>query len=140
MTTAIDTNVLVALWDRDPILNTAAQLALDAALALGGLVISGPVFAELLACPGRDEAFLDGFFRQSGIQIEWDSEESIWRTAGKAFQAYATRRRRHGASAPCRILADFLIGSHALIRGYRLLSLDDRLYRAAFPSLHVISI
>jgi hypothetical protein len=29
MTTAIDTNVLVALWDVDPELNAAAQKALD---------------------------------------------------------------------------------------------------------------
>lgn len=51
MTTAIDTNVIVALWDRDPSLNFSAQSALDAALARGTLVISSPVFAELLASP-----------------------------------------------------------------------------------------
>jgi hypothetical protein len=33
MTTAVDSNVIVALWDRDPGLSTAAQSALDAALA-----------------------------------------------------------------------------------------------------------
>ena len=32
MTTAIDTNVIVALWDRDPGLSSAAQSALDVAL------------------------------------------------------------------------------------------------------------
>ncbi len=51
MTTAIDTNVLVALWDKDDALNSAAQTALDAAFAQGKMVINGAVFAELLAFP-----------------------------------------------------------------------------------------
>jgi hypothetical protein len=51
-----------------------------------------------------------------------------------AFQAYAARRRRHGEAGPRRILADFVIGAHALQNGYRHLTLDDRLYQAAFPT------
>jgi predicted nucleic-acid-binding protein len=51
MITAVNTDVLVALWDRDDALNSTAQAALDAAFARGKLVISGPVFAELLALP-----------------------------------------------------------------------------------------
>jgi predicted nucleic acid-binding protein len=47
MTTAVDTSVIVALWDRDDVLNSAAQSALDAALERGSLTISAPVFAEL---------------------------------------------------------------------------------------------
>jgi len=38
------------------------------------------------------------------------------------------------------VLADFLIGAHAQMRGYRLLSLDERVYRAAFPELKVETI
>jgi predicted nucleic acid-binding protein len=58
MITAVDTNVLVALWDRDDALNSTAQAALDAAFARGKLVIGGAVFAELLALPRRTEAFI----------------------------------------------------------------------------------
>ena len=58
MSTAIDSNVLIALWNEDDMLNTQARSALDAALERGTLVISGPVFAELLAAPGRTENFL----------------------------------------------------------------------------------
>ena len=57
MTTAIDTNVLVAFWNEDDALNTTARSALDAALALGSLVIAAPVFAELLAAPSQNEVF-----------------------------------------------------------------------------------
>ena len=140
MTTAIDTNVIVALWDLDPKLNSAAQAALDAALERGGLVIAAPVFAELMACPGRDPAFLDAFCQDGGIAIDWNLDEVTWRTAGCAFQAYAARRRRHGEPGPRRILADFVIGAHALQKGYCLLTLDDRLYYAAFPALKIMAI
>ena len=35
MTTAIDSNVLIALWNEDDTLNTLARSALDAALGQG---------------------------------------------------------------------------------------------------------
>jgi predicted nucleic acid-binding protein len=92
MTTAIDTSVIVALWDRDPSLSAAAQSALDAALGRGALVATGTVFAELMAAPSRSESFLDSFFRETGINIDWALGESVWRTAGRAFQGYAARR------------------------------------------------
>src|SRR5207302_3822625 len=60
--------------------------------------------------------------------------------AGRAFQQYVARRRKQLDSGPRRILADFLIGAHALHHGFRLLTLDDRLYRAAFPRLAVLSV
>jgi predicted nucleic acid-binding protein len=140
MTTTIDTNVIVALWDRDPVLNSAAQSALDKALAAGALLIAGAVFAELMAAPGRTESFLDSFCRETAIGIDWSVEESVWRTAGQAFQTYAARRRKHREPDPRRILADFLIGAHALVGGYHLLTLDDHLYRTAFPKLSLVKV
>jgi len=137
MTTAIDTNVVIALWDRDVALNSAAQAALEAAFKRGTLVVAAPVFCELIAAPGRTEAFVDSFLMDTGIAVDWDLEESIWRSAGRAFQSYAERRRKQRDSGTRRILADFLIGAHAHTRGYRLLTLDERLYRAAFPRLTI---
>ncbi len=135
MTTSIDTNVIIALWDRDRAISSAAQSALDNALEHGGLVVGAPVFAELMAAPGRSEAFLTSFFQDTGIGIEWNLQEAVWRAAGRSFQEYAARGRGKRDPGPRRILADFLIGAHASECGYRLLTLDDRLYRAAFPDL-----
>jgi predicted nucleic acid-binding protein len=140
MTTAIDTNVLIALWNQDDTLNTLACSALDASLARGSLVIAAPVFAELLAAPSRNETFLDSFCRETGIAVDWDLGEPVWRAAGLAFQRHVARRRRQRDSGPRRILADFLIGAHAVQNGFRLLTLDDRLYRAAFPRLPLVTI
>lgn len=140
MITALDTNVLVALWDRNDTLNSAAQGALDDAFARGKLVISGAVFAELLAFPRRTETFLDEFLKDTGISVDWTTDESIWRVAGNAFQRYANRRRKQKAGGPRRMLADFLIGAHALERGHGLLTLDDGIYRAAFPKLQIVKV
>lgn len=139
MTTAIDTNVLVALWDTDARLNTAAQKALDAAQERGALVISGAVYAELLALPGRTEGMLDDFLAATTLQVDWESREGIWRAAGKAFQRYVERRKTKKDELPRRILADFLIGAHASVLRYRLMTLDQRLYRAAFPEMEIIT-
>jgi predicted nucleic acid-binding protein len=139
MTTVVDTNVIVALWDRDDALNEAAQLALDTALGHGNLLVPAPVYAELMAFAGRTESFLDSFFRQTSIAVDWRLEERVWRTAGQAFQDYTTRRRKQRDPGPRRILADFLIGAYAARNSYALLTLDEGLYRAAFPALRIVT-
>src|SRR6266566_2412436 len=83
MTTAIDTNVLVALWNEDDTLNTQARSALDAALGRGSLVIAAPVFAELLAAPSRNEEFLDSFCRETGISIDWNFDKARLSTVSR---------------------------------------------------------
>jgi len=137
MTTALDTNVVVAYWGPDPSLNLAVQAALESAFGHGNVTVAAPVFAELIAAPGRSENFVNGFFEDTGIVVDWDLGEAIWRSAGRAFRGYAERRRKHRDLSPRRILADFLIGAHAAAHGHRLLTLDEHLYRAAFPTLTV---
>ncbi len=53
---------------------------------------------------------------------------------GKAFLAY--RRQGGVKSSP---LPDFLIGAHASIAGYQLLTRDTSRYRAYFPKLALIT-
>lgn len=139
MTTVIDSNVVAALWNLDDTLNSVARSALDAALARGTLIVPAPVYAELMAFAGRTESFLDTFLRETGITVEWHLEERVWRAAGQAFQSYAGRRRRQREAGPRRILADFLIGAYAVRHNYPLLTLDEGIYRAAFPALRILS-
>jgi len=140
MTTAIDTNIFVALWDEEDLRNPTVRPALDAALERGSLVVAAPVYSELLAFPSRSEDFLDRFFGQTGILVDWDLNESVWRTAGLAYQAHAARRRKRCDPGPRRILADFLIGAHALKNNFPLITLDDRFYRVAFPRLSIVTL
>lgn len=137
MTTAIDTNIIVALWDSDDTLHRPAREALDAALARGSLVICGAVHAELIAAPGRTAAFVDRFCDTTGIAVEWELGEKVWRAAGAAFQSYAARRRKLRGTQVRRILTDFVIGAHAFTSQYTLLTLDAGIYQASFPKLKI---
>jgi predicted nucleic acid-binding protein len=138
MTTVVDSNVIAALWNVDETLNAVARSALDAALARGSLTVPAPVYAELMAFVGRTESFLDTFFRETSIVIDWSIEERVWRAAGQAFRSYAGRRRKQREPGPRRILADFLIGAYAVRHNYALLTLDEGVYRAAFPELRIL--
>ncbi len=140
MTTAIDTNVIVALWDAEDSLHRVARAALDKAFNEGALVISGAAHAELMAAPGRSETFVDRFCEETGIAVEWEIGERAWRAAGAAFQGYTARRRKQKGAEARRILADFVIGAHALVNGYKLLTLDARMYQVSFPRLGILEL
>ena len=140
MITAIDTNIITALWNEDDALNLRAKGALATVFGGGKLVISGVVYAELMAAPDRTEAFLDQFCEETRIGVEWELAEGVWRAAGRAFQSYAARRRKQKETGPRRLLADFLIGAHALVNGYALLTLDEGMYRTAFPRLRIVAV
>ena len=113
MTTALDTNVVVAYWGPDPSLNSAVQAALELAFGRGNVTVAAPVFAELVGGPGRSEDFVNGFCDDMGIAIDWALGEAIWRLAGRAFRGYVERRRKHRDPGARRILANLLIGAHA---------------------------
>ena len=54
--------------------------------------------------------------------------------AGKSFLGY--RRRGGTRSTP---IADFYIGAHAAVAGYRLLTRDAATYRTYFPTVELIA-
>jgi len=136
VTTAIDSNVLVALWNEDDALNAEAAGALEAVAVRGTMVIAAPVYVELRTVPDRDERAIDFFLSKTGIDVDWRLEEKVWREAAKASHEYGKRRRgeRH-SKLPRRIAGDFVIGAHAMVREYSLLTLDRRTFRVAFPTL-----
>jgi predicted nucleic acid-binding protein len=100
----VDTNVIVALWNSAAALSTDAQTALKTARSEGAMVISRPVFAELMASSGRTAEFVETFLLDASIETDWLISESIWRLAGAAFQRYAVRRRQHKTPLPRRFL------------------------------------
>ena len=139
MTISIDTNVIAALWKDDHSMNAVVVEMLGGLIAHEKLVVSGPVYAELMAGPLRDEASLDLFFKDTGIDVDWEMDEEIWREAGRAFRAYVQRRQASQGGEARRILTDFLIGAHAQVRGYTMLTLDTDDFAAAFPNLPILS-
>jgi predicted nucleic acid-binding protein len=88
---------------------------------------------------GRTVEIVEGFLNDTSIDIDWTIDEPIWRTAANAFQLYAARRRRQGQHEPRRLVTDFIVGAHAVERGFALLTFDNRLFKKAFPSLKIVA-
>jgi predicted nucleic acid-binding protein len=138
MRTAIDTNIISALWTGELSVEKIVAVLARARRA-GGLTIAAPVYAELLAYPGATPEFVNGFLDSTGAVVDFRLDEAIWREAGLRFAKYASRRRSSRAGAPRRLLADFIIGAHALLSADRLLTLDVPLYARDFPDLKLLT-
>jgi predicted nucleic acid-binding protein len=81
---------------------------------------------------------VDKLLAEAGITVEFVLEKDVWLGAAAAFAAYARRRRRSSGSQPKRLLVDFLIAAHALLRADCLMTLDPSRYRQNFPHLRLI--
>ena len=137
MRTALDTNILSPLWSGEP---SAAGIPaqLEGLRSEGALVVSGPVFVELAAHPAVDAHLVEKILREMNIAIDFDLGEDVWRLAASSFAAYAVRRLRSGGGRPRRLLVDFMVASHALLRADRLMTRDASRYGQDFPNLRII--
>ena len=136
MITAVDTSVLLDLLLQDPSFGARSEEALRKASHEGALMICDVVYAELAGLfPGQ--AALEAFLRETGIQLKPSTPEMLWK-AGELWRRFCVDRRRHSAVAR-RILADFLIGAHALLQTERLLTRDKDFYHSVFAGLRIAS-
>jgi predicted nucleic acid-binding protein len=134
MKTALDTNILSAVWSGERSAHHVAA-ALEAAKQKGLLVLSGPAYAECLAHPFFTEEQIRFFMKEAGILTDLPLLDAVWMEAGRRYRQYAIRRRQSHHDSPRRILPDFLIGAHALLQADRLMTLDDTFFRRHFPEL-----
>ena len=134
MKTALDTNIFSSIWMGEP---SAAKVAaaLEAAKLMGSLVVSPPAYSESLANPSYSEDQIHEFLRATSIAVDLPMLDTVWSEAGRRYGQYAVRRRHTAGEQPRRILADFLIGAHALLQADCLMTLDTRYYRQYFPEL-----
>jgi predicted nucleic acid-binding protein len=138
MRTALDTNVLSALLSQEPLATEISEV-LSKVQVDGGLTICAPVYVELYAYPNATPDFLNHFLRITNITVDFLLTEDVWHLAAEAFSQYAERRRRSKGKNPKRLLADFIIGAHAMLRADRLFTLDKGPYEHSFPKLKLLS-
>jgi predicted nucleic acid-binding protein len=137
MRSAIDTNVISALWSREPLAKEMAEV-LQRARQAGGLVICAAVYAELHAYPKATRDFIETFLETTGITVDYSVSNSVWQKVAEVYGDYAERRRGSGGGQPKRLLVDFLVGAHALLEADQLLTLDPARYQTSFPKLKLV--
>lgn len=132
MVTLVDTNILVDIAVRDPVWLKWSRSQIEAAHRRGGVVINPIIYAEFsLRCNTIDE--VDGVLPNE----EFLREALPWEAAFAASQAFRLYRRRGGTSE--QVLPDFMIGAHAAVRGYSILTRDPSGYRTYFPEVELIA-
>ena len=104
----------------------------------GVIVLCPVVYAEMLANPVMSAPKLQDFLSQTRIIVNFELTPEVWQEAGTRFGIYAERRRRSGGGEPRRLLADFLVGAHALLQADRLLTFDQGRYRLDFSELVLV--
>jgi hypothetical protein len=133
---AIDTNIISAIWTAQPEQHEA-KLLLTEANSRGALVVCGVVYAELLAHPQVKPAVTDSFLETVGIELDCPLDKAVWHEAGIRYRAYAERRRKAKAPEHRKSLADFIVGAHALLRADRLITFNGSDFRNDFPELRI---
>jgi len=134
--TAVDTSVLLDLLLQDPSFGARSEAALRRASGDGALVICEVVYAELAGLFPKQGA-LEAFLRETGVQLKPSSPDALWK-AGELWRRFCVERPRHAAIAR-RIVADFMIGAHAMLHAEQLLTRDTDFYHAVFAGLRLAS-
>jgi predicted nucleic acid-binding protein len=156
MITAVDTNIILDILIPGEPFGESSKALLDQHVSKGKLIICEIVFAELAArFPSEEE--LGSFLADTRINLVYSNEKSLviggarWvEYAGKsAKNQFSCSQCGHAFEVSCprchavlakrlHVLADFLIGAHALVRADCILSRDLGVYKTYFRDLKVI--
>jgi predicted nucleic acid-binding protein len=128
MITAVDTNVLLDVMLPDTVHVKESTEFLRTAYDEGALIISHMVYAELVP-QFRSRQALTEVLSRLGIETS-PTDDEIAFVAGTKWKAY-----REAGGPRQRIITDFIIGAHSLLRADRFLTRDRGFYGTYFPEL-----
>jgi predicted nucleic acid-binding protein len=156
MITAVDTNIILDILIPGEPFAESSKALLDRHLAAGQLILCEVVVAEL-AAQFLTEAELTTFLTETGMRMVHSNKGSLY-LAGTRWAAYVAKRKNRVSCARCgksfevvcpkcgkafarrlHVLADFLIGAHALTHADCIISRDLGVYKTHFGDLKVVS-
>lgn len=126
----VDTNVLIDVLEDDPPWADWSINQLRTQAQIHPLVINPIIYAELSLAFTTFEA-LDAVLDKLGFALREVPRPALF-LAGKAFARY-----RKAGGSKTGVLPDFLIGAHAAVEGWTLLTRDAQRYRTYFPSVEL---
>jgi hypothetical protein len=130
----VDANVIIDVIGEDRHWFDWSFARLVEAASIGPVAISAIVVGEVAPRFGSLAAFVEEVAPML-IRFEPLTPDAAFR-AGLAFQTYRQRRPAGEAKS---LIADFLIGGHAMSLGATLLTRDPRFYSRYFPDLPLIT-
>jgi predicted nucleic acid-binding protein len=132
MAILVDTDVLIDIAVRDPVWLRWSRRRVEAARRESVILINQIIYSEFsLRYETIDD--VDNVIPED----EFRRESLPWEAAFAASKAFALYRRSGGQRE--KVLPDFLIGAHAAVRGYAILTRDPQGYRTYFPGLEIIA-
>lgn len=131
MITAIDTNVLLDVFGADAKFGEASARALRRCLGEGAIVACEVVWVEAAAAFSSAAPFEEAM-KTLGVGFSSVNERTVV-AAARAWRGYRARGGKRE-----RVVADFLIGAHAMEQCDRLLSRDRGFYRESFKGLKLL--